>query len=282
VDAGALGAGETRALLARHGLVPRTQLGQHFIIDPNTIRRIVADASIEPGGAVIEVGPGLGTLTRAIAAVAGPVIAIERDRGLAPVLDETLGACPNVEVVFQDAMKVAWPGLLETRGLGSACLVANLPYQISTGLLLTILETEPRIGSMTVMVQKEVGERLVAAPGDAGYGAVSVKIAALASSRITFKVSRQVFLPVPEVDSVVVRLDRRSDALPAGAERAQLWRVIDAGFAQRRKTLRRALRGGGFAPEQIDAACGVAGVDPGARAETLDLAAFERLATALT
>lgn len=281
MDAGALGAGETRGLLARHGLVPRTQLGQHFIIDPNTIRRIVTDAAIEPGSAVIEVGPGLGTLTRALATAAGPVIAIERDRGLAPVLEETLAACPNVEVVFQDAMKVSWPELLDARTLPAASLVANLPYQISTGLLLTMLETEPRIASMTVMVQKEVGERLVAAPGDEGYGAVSVKIAALAASRIAFKVSRQVFLPVPDVDSVVVRLERRADALPAGADRAQLWKVIDAGFAQRRKTLRRALRGAGFTPEALEAACEVAGIDPGARAETLDLAAFERLATAL-
>lgn len=279
MDAGALGAGETRGLLARHGLVPRTQLGQHFIIDPNTIRRIVADAAIEPGSAVIEVGPGLGTLTRALASVAGPIIAIERDRGLGPALEETVGACSNVEVVFADAMKVDWPSLMNERTLASAILVANLPYQISTGLLLTILETEPRIGSMTVMVQKEVGERLVAGPGDAGYGAVSVKIAALASSRITFKVSRQVFLPVPDVDSVVVRLDRRSDIADAG--RAHLWRVIEAGFAQRRKTVHRALRGAGFEPARLEPAFAVAGIDPGARAETLDLAAFERLAAAL-
>lgn len=275
----ALGAGETRDLLARHGLSPRTQLGQHFITDPNTIRRILADAAITPGDAVIEVGPGLGTLTRALAATAGQVIAIERDRGLAPVLAETVGDLPGVELVWADAMKVAWPALLEERSLSAASLVANLPYQISTGLLLTILETEPRIATMIVMVQKEVGERLVAAPGDPGYGAVSVKIAALASSRITFKVSRQVFLPVPEVDSVVVRLERRADAL-TGEPRAALWRVVDAGFAQRRKTLRRALRGGGFAAEAIEAACAEAGIDPGARAETLALDDFRRLAGA--
>lgn len=272
----ALGAGETRGLLARHGLVPRTQLGQHFITDPNTIRRIVAAASLEPRAVVLEVGPGLGTLTRALAGSARLVVAVERDRGLEPVLAETVGGLGNVEPVFADAMKLNWRALLDERSIDAAALVANLPYQISTGLILGMLESEPRIDPMTVMVQKEVGERLVAGPGDDGYGAVSVKVAALATASIAFKVSRQVFLPVPEVDSVVVRIERRADAV-AGVDRERLWRVVDAGFAQRRKTLRRALRQAGLAPTVLEAA----GIDGERRAETLSLEEFTRIAALL-
>lgn len=276
----ALGARETRDLLARHGLRPKTGLGQHFIVDPNSVRRVVTDAGIGPGWLVLEVGPGLGTLTRALAATGARVVAVERDRALEPLLIETVGDMPSVRIEWADAMQIDWsPILEEARAAGERiAMVANLPYQISVPLVLGLLETRPEIETFSVMVQAEVGERLVAGPNDDAYGAVSVKVAALATGRVTFRVSRRVFMPMPEVESVVVRLDRRPDALE---DRGALWRVIEAGFAQRRKTLRRALRGAGFDQVRVEAALEAASVDGGARAEQLGLDAFLRLAATL-
>lgn len=281
----ALGARETRDILERHGLRPKTGLGQHFIVDPNTVRRVVTDSGVGPGWLVLEVGPGVGTLTRALAAVGATVVAIERDKTLAPILAETVGSLPNVEVMWADAMRVDW---VEAIALGRArgdladdapvAMVANLPYQISVPLLLGLLETMPVISTYSVMVQAEVGERLVAGPNADAYGGVSVKVAALAVGRVTFRVSRRVFMPMPEVESVVVRLDRRLDPIE---DREGLWKVIEGGFGQRRKTLRRALRGAGFEVEAVQAALDASQVDGSARAEQLDLDSFVRLAAAL-
>ncbi|MFP5224875.1 MAG: 16S rRNA (adenine(1518)-N(6)/adenine(1519)-N(6))-dimethyltransferase RsmA [Actinomycetota bacterium] len=282
----ALGARETRELLERFELRPRTSIGQHFMVDPNTVRRVVADAGVGPGSPVIEVGPGLGTLTRALVGAGCGVLAIERDKSLRPVLAETVGGLDRCEVSLQDAMEVDWPAALAAaRRLAGApadapvSLVANLPYQISVPLILGLLEDVPQVASQTVMVQAEVGERLVAPAGHDAYGAVSVKVVALASARVTFRVSRRVFLPMPEVESVVVRLDRRVEVERSSLD--PLWRVIEAGFAQRRKTLRRALRGAGFDASLVESALERAGIDGSERAERLDLAAFERLAAAL-
>lgn len=282
----ALGARQTRELLERHGLRPKTGLGQHFVTDPNTVRRIVADAGVGAGWLVLEVGPGLGTLTRALAGAGCTVLAVERDEALRPVLDETLAGLAGCEVWWSDAMRLDWPAAIARgRSLGGlssdapVAMVSNLPYQISVPLILDLFEGVPQVATMTVMVQSEVGERLVASAGSEAYGAVSVKVAALASGRVTFRVSRRVFMPMPEVESVVIRLDRRPQ-FPA-VPKAALWRVIEAGFAQRRKTLRRALRGGGFPQVEVEAALAEAGIEPTERAERLDLDAFVRLAAAL-
>lgn len=226
---------------------------------------------------MFEIGPGLGTLTRAIAATGARVIAIERDRGLAEVLAETVGEAEGVEVIFEDATKFDYGRALDDRGAGRAVVVANLPYQIATGLVLAILESEPRVVALDVMVQKEAGERLVAAPGSDAYGAVSVKVAALADARISYRVSKKVFLPEPEVESVMVRLDRLKSPRST-SDLKQLWRVVEAGFAQRRKTLRRALRGGGFEQGKVEEALEAAGIDGTIRAEQLALDEFDRLA----
>lgn len=270
-----LGPRETRALLERYGLTPKTSIGQHFVVDPNTVRKVVELAGIEPGSQVLEVGPGLGALTLALLEVGARVIAVERDRALAPVLEEVLGG--RAEIVWADAMKVGYRSLLRRR---ETAMVANLPYQIGTPLLLKLLVEEPRITSYTVMIQKEVGERLAAGPGDDAYGAASAKVAYLARARVVSRVSRRVFYPIPEVESVVVQIERRARPAVGGA-RAAIFAVIEAGFAQRRKTIRRALRGAGWTAEQIEGALAAAGVVGEARAETLGVGDFAALARRL-
>jgi 16S rRNA (adenine1518-N6/adenine1519-N6)-dimethyltransferase len=266
-----LGPRETRALLERYGIGPKTSIGQHFVTDPNTVRKIVSLAGIEPGDRVIEVGPGLGALTLALVEAGADVVAVEADRRLEPVLAEVV---PEVQVVWADAMRID-PARLAGR---RAAVVANLPYQIATPLVVEWLAV-PAIRSFTVMVQREVGERIVAGPGTDPYGAVSVKVAYFGDARIAARVSRRVFLPMPEVESVVVRIDRRPRPPVSGA-REKIFQVIETGFAQRRKTVRRALRAR-WGADQVEQALVRARVDGGARAETLSLGDFAALARAL-
>jgi 16S rRNA (adenine1518-N6/adenine1519-N6)-dimethyltransferase len=269
-----IGPRETRDLLARHGLRPKTAIGQHFVTDPNTVRKMIKIAGVSQGDLVIEVGPGLGALTLALHGAGAEVVAIEQDRALEPALAEV---APALEVVWGDAMKVDVRRLLRGR---HANVVANLPYQIATPLILSWLVAAPRIGSYTVMAQREVGERLAAVPGSDAYGAVSAKVAYLATARVAARVSRRVFLPMPDVESVVVRIDRRARPEVAGG-RARIFAVIEAGFAQRRKTIRRALRGGGWPATAVEVALGRAGIAGEARAETLSIGQFGALARAL-
>jgi 16S rRNA (adenine1518-N6/adenine1519-N6)-dimethyltransferase len=204
------------------------------------------------------------------------LIAVELDRSLEPVLTDVLEGS-DARVVFADAMAVDYRRLL---GSAKTAVVANLPYQIATPLILDLLTEVPAIQSFTVMVQREVGERLAAAPGSDPYGGVSVKVAFLATARIAGRVSRRVFYPMPEVESVIVRIDRRPQP-GARIARARLFRVIDAGFAQRRKTIRRALRGAGWEADAVEAALQTAGIPGEARAETLGVPEFVALARAL-
>lgn len=270
-----LGSRETRALLDRHGLRAKTRIGQHFVTDPNTVRKVVGLAGVRAGDRVIEIGPGLGALTLALLEAGASVTAVELDRTLEPALREVLG--DRVRLIFEDARSI---DLGRLAGRTGAKVVANLPYQIATSLVLSILEGAPSVGSLTVMVQREAGERLAARPGSPAYGAVSVKVAFLAEASVASKISRRVFHPMPEVESVVVRIVRRTRPA-ANVARARLWSVIEAGFAQRRKTLRRALRSGGWTQAEVDGALARTGIDPEARAETLGVAAFAALARAL-
>lgn len=272
-----LGRRETREILARHGLKPRTSLGQHFLVDPNTIDRVIELAEVKPGDQVLEVGPGLGTLTIALQSAGARVTAIEQDRGLMPALEEVLLGRDRVQVVWNDVMAVALTDLLRGR---PAKLVANLPYHVAVPLLIHVLEDVPLISSCTVMVQREVGERLVAAPGTEHYGGVSAKIAYMAEASIVFKVSRRVFLPEPAVESVVVSLRRRAKA-PVKGQRDRIFGVIDAGFAQRRKTIRAALRNAGLDAGRIEEALTLAGIAGETRAERLSLEQFADLASVL-
>lgn len=260
---------EMRQLLTRHGLSPRTSLGQHFLADPNITRRIVSVAEIERGNRVLEVGAGTGTLTRALVEAGADVLAIEVDQRLKPVLEETLEGLA-VRVLFADAARVDYRDLL---GEGPWKVVANLPYQIGTQLVLDWLRLVPAISDLTVMVQLEVAQRLVALPGTDAYGLPSVVAALYGSVRIAFRIPPHVFYPPPRVESAVVRVIRREP--PAAAVGAV--ELAAAGFGQRRKMLRRALSVVVDNPESLLRA---AGIDPTERAENLSPEDFVRLAEA--
>jgi len=261
----------------RYGITPSRSLGQNFVIDQNTIRRIVRLADIHPEDRVIEVGAGLGTLTLALAEAAERVTAIELDRKLIPALEEVLQGIRNVEVVVGDAMQIDYAPLVAA---GMHRMVANLPYNIATPLIANLLEQRPEITDFVVMVQREAGERFVASPGSKTYGAVSLLVAYHAEARLLGKVPASVFWPVPNVESLLVRLTRRVPVVDvAGGE---LMRVVRAAFSQRRKTIRNTLSSGlGLSVGEVEAALALAGVDPGARAEALGLEEFAGLVRVL-
>jgi 16S rRNA (adenine1518-N6/adenine1519-N6)-dimethyltransferase len=263
-----------RALLRRHGLRPSRALGQHYLADPNTARKVARLAGVRPGQTVVEVGPGLGSLTLALREAGAAVVAVEADARLLPAFAEALGDDPLVRVEVADALRVDLGALAPA----AEALVANLPYNIAATLVLRVLVGVPRIVQLTVMVQREVGERLAAAPGTAAYGAASAKAAALAEARVVAQVSRHVFVPEPHVDSVLLRLDRREHPAIRGLGYPAVARVIDAAFAQRRKTLRNTLRGLGLDAAGVEALGRAAGVDLAQRAEVLDLDQFAALA----
>ncbi len=261
---------EVRDLLVRNGLAPSRARGQHFVADANTVRRIARLAGVGPGDRVVEVGAGLGSLTLALAETGASVLALEIDHGLVPVLREVVEPA-GVVVVEADALHVDWGELL---GVGPWTLVANLPYNVATPLVADLLDHVPAISRMLVMVQREVGERLVAGPGGGAYGAVSVKVSYWATATVVGRVPPSVFLPVPNVESVLVDIRRRPEpAIGPDADPERLFTLVAAGFAQRRKMLRRSLAG--LVPPEAFAA---AGVRPEARAEELDVEDWGRLA----
>jgi 16S rRNA (adenine1518-N6/adenine1519-N6)-dimethyltransferase len=265
---------ELTALMERHDLGPSRALGQNFVVDPNTVRRIARLAAVGPDTPVVEIGAGLGSLTLALAETGAHVTAVETDRYLIPVLGEVVGDLANVDVVHADAMKIDWPSTLAAHP--SWVLVANLPYNVATPLVLDLLADVPAIERMLVMVQKEAGERLAAGPGDDAYGIPSVKVAYRATARLVGKVGPDVFVPKPRVDSALVEVVRRTE--PAtDADPAVLMPLVDKAFNQRRKMLRRSLAGV-VAPEQFAAA----GVDPESRPERLSVQDFGRLANAIS
>jgi 16S rRNA (adenine1518-N6/adenine1519-N6)-dimethyltransferase len=264
-----------RRLLDAHGLAPRKAAGQNFVVDANTVRRIVAAAGIRADDTVLEIGPGLGSLTLGLAEVARRVVAVEIDAGLVRALAETVGGLANVEVVHADALAVSPSDLVGDTG---ARLVANLPYNVATPLVMHALLDDAVI-DLFVMVQREVGERWCAPPGHHLRSGVSVKVDLLAEAAVVLRIPRTVFHPVPNVDSVMVRLRRRPRA-PSEAARRELFTFVDAAFRQRRKTLRNNLRG--LADPAVLARAGEAtGVDLGLRAEALATDRLVALAHAL-
>jgi 16S rRNA (adenine1518-N6/adenine1519-N6)-dimethyltransferase len=260
-------------LLDRHNIRPSRALGQNFVVDPNTVRRIVRLAEIAPGDAVVEVGAGLGSLTLGLAEAGADLTAVELDRRLLPVLDEVLGVLdPRPRIVHGDALRLDWHDLLSNHE--SWQLVANLPYNVATPLVLDVLDGVAAIDRMLVMVQREVGERLAADPGSSAYGIPSVKVAYWATAQVVGRVGPTVFLPRPKVDSVLVRITRRPQpATPADPER--LFALVRAGFGQRRKMLRRSLADLVDGPD-FDRA----GIAPESRAEELSVTDWGRLAGA--
>jgi 16S rRNA (adenine1518-N6/adenine1519-N6)-dimethyltransferase len=253
-----LGAGEIRDLAARHGIRPTKQWGQNFVVDGNTVRRIVRVAGVGPGDTVIEVGPGLGSLTLALLPEVDRVVAIEVDPVLAAALPETVAQhaptlVDRLDVVQADALTVT-----ELPGPAPTALVANLPYNVSVPVVLRFLELFPTVRTILVMVQLEVAERLAAGPGSKTYGVPSVKAAWYADVRLAGRVPRSVFWPVPNVDSGLVALTRREPPV-TDVTRQEVFACVDAAFAQRRKTLRAALASWAGSPALAEAALTAAG-----------------------
>ncbi len=264
-----MGPRRLRELFDAHGVRPDKALGQNFVIDPNTIRKVVVTAGLTEEDHVCEIGAGAGSLTLELASTCRHVTAIEFDRRLLPILDEVVGDRANVDVVAADALT------FDFGSLGDAKLVANLPYNIAATLVLRVLETSPRISELTVMTQREVGERLAGGPGSKTYGAISVLVGYWAGAKVVGRISRTAFWPVPKVDSVLVNLRRHE---PFSVAQPVFYSVVKAAFGQRRKTLRNTLRE--LEPD-IDSVLRSCGVDPGARAEELEAPAFAEIAKAL-
>lgn len=270
-----LGPAEIRDLAGRLGVRPTKTLGQNFVHDGGTVRKIVRAAGLRPGERVVEVGPGLGSLTLGLLEAGASVVAVEIDPVLAEQLPRTVASHlpdADVEVVHADAMDVT-----DLPGAPPTALVANLPYNVAVPILLSFLERFVSLEHVLVMVQAEVAHRIAAAPGSKVYGIPSVKAAWYAQARRSLAISRNVFWPVPNVDSALVALERR-DPPPTRAPREAVFRVVDAAFAQRRKTLRAALGGLAGSGAAAEEALRAAGVDPGARGETLTVEEFARIA----
>jgi 16S rRNA (adenine1518-N6/adenine1519-N6)-dimethyltransferase len=272
-----LGPADVRELAGRLGIRPTKTLGQNFVIDANTVRRIVRAAGVGQEDVVIEVGPGLGSLTLGLLPEARRVVAVEIDGTLAGALPGTVAdrapeLTDRLEVVHADALRIdGVPGAAPT------ALVANLPYNVAVPVILHLLAVFPSVRHGLIMVQAEVADRLIAAPGGKIYGVPSVKMAWYADARWGGAVSRTVFWPVPNVDSGLVAFTRHEPP-ETSAGRAEVFAAVDAAFAQRRKTLRAALAGWAGSAAAAEQALRAAGVDPGARGEALDVAAFARIA----
>ena len=250
-------------------------MGQHFLADANVARAIARDAGAAPGIRFLEIGAGLGSLTVALAGAGAEVVAIEADRSLIQALEEVVEGLP-VTAVHADAMSADWADLL---GEGTWRMASNLPYNVAVPVVMRLLEEAPQVDPLMVMVQREVGERLAAGPGEEAFGAVSLKVAYRASVRVVRRFGPKVFWPEPRVESVVLRIERRPP--PVTTPEDELFRLIDEGFAQRRKMMSSALVRLGLDREAARGALVRAGLDERVRAETLGLEELARLAEAL-
>ena len=276
---GLLGAADVRALAERLGVRPTKTLGQNFVVDGNTVRRIVRAARLDPQDVVLEIGPGLGSLTLALLDVVERVTAVEIDPVLAAALPETVAqrrpeAAARLLVVQADALR-----LTDLPGPAPTALVANLPYNVAVPVLLTVLERMPTVRTGLVMVQAEVADRLAAGPGERAYGIPSVKAAWYAQVRRAGAIGRTVFWPAPNVDSGLVAFTRR-DPPVTSATREEVFGCVDAAFAQRRKTLRAALAGWAGSADDAEQVLRAAGIEPRTRGEQLSVAGFAALAAA--
>ncbi len=273
-----LGPAEIRALAAELDVRPTKKLGQNFVHDPNTVRRIVDLSGVGEGDVVLEVGPGLGSLTLGLLATGAKVVAVEIDPVLAGRLPDTVaerGGAERLTVVEADALRVAATDLPEQ----PSALVANLPYNVAVPVVLHLLAELPSLTSGLVMVQTEVADRMAAGPGSRTYGVPSVKLAWYGKARKVAAVPRAVFWPVPNVDSALVAFER-GEAVVTGVSRERLFAVVDAAFSQRRKTLRAALATWAGSAERAGELLAKAGIDPKTRGEQLDVHQFARIAAA--
>lgn len=272
----------------KHGFKLSRSLGQNFLTDKNIIDKIIEKSMVGKGDLVLEIGPGIGVLTAAAAEAAGKVIAIEIDRGLIPILEETLSEYDNIEIINSDVLKTDLTAILEqnreingqkTEGVK---ILGNLPYYITTPIIMKILEDKVPVDCITIMLQKEVADRIKAAPGTKAYGALSVAVQYYCTVTHVVNAPKEIFVPQPKVDSAVIRLDvRKEKPVKLNSEEA-FFAVVKAGFGQRRKTLLNSLTGVyGLTKEEIAAVMATAGIDPVRRAETLGLEEFAALANAI-
>jgi 16S rRNA (adenine1518-N6/adenine1519-N6)-dimethyltransferase len=270
----------TVAVLRDHGLATKKSLGQHFLIDDNIVGRILDLAALNPSDTVLEVGPGIGTLSVALCQAAGAVVAVERDAELLPVLAETTAACSRFAVIRADAVAVSAEEIAAPFGAPDA-LVANLPYAVAATVVLRFFEIMPSLQHATVMVQSEVADRMSASPGTKAYGSYTVKLRLRGRPAGRFAVAPTCFLPPPRVESAVLRIERAPLA-GDGALLADAARAADAAFAQRRKKIRNSLRAAlGATADAVEVALRDAGIDGAVRAETLPPEAFLALGGAL-
>ena len=280
--------GATRALLEAYGLATKHSLGQNFLVNNHVIEKIMDLAELGEKDRVLEVGPGIGTLTLALLAEAGHVVSVEMDRELEPVLSAHAAAHPSFSFIMGDALRVTPDRISGAAGGEPTMLVSNLPYNVAATVILRYLQEVPSLRRLVVMVQAEVADRICAGPGNRTYGAYSAKLALLARVTGRFEVGPGNFMPPPHVDSAVVRIDRAPACDPATGEPLSPERlaataaVIDAAFAQRRKTIRNSMAASGFDKAALDAAFAACDILPTCRAETLSPADFVRLASELS
>ena len=269
----------TKHILKSFNIHMSKRLGQNFLIDESIVQGIVEAAEIKPGEKVLEIGPGIGTLTQGIAEAGAEVVAVELDKKLPAVLAETLAGYDNVKIVPGDILKVNIP---EIMGDGSFKVVANLPYYITTPIIMALLEQHLPITKLVTMVQKEVALRMVAQPGKKDYGALSVAVQYYTEPKIMLDVPPTSFLPAPEVDSVVIGCRVRSKAPVDVIDEKMFFRVVKAAFGQRRKTLNNALKAMGVDKTIVQDVLAAAGIDGVRRGETLSLAEFAKIADAVS
>ncbi|WP_309241452.1 16S rRNA (adenine(1518)-N(6)/adenine(1519)-N(6))-dimethyltransferase RsmA [Domibacillus sp. PGB-M46] len=277
----------TKDILARHGFSFKKSLGQNFLIDPNILQRITETAELTKETGVIEIGPGIGALTEHLARSAGKVVAFEIDQRLLPILDETLAPYDNVTVINEDVLKADVKGVVEREfaGFDRLMVVANLPYYVTTPIIMKLLEDKIPVNGFVVMLQKEVGDRISARPSSKEYGSLSIAVQYYTEASIAFIVPKTVFMPPPNVDSAIIKLDVRSKPAVSVEDEDFFFLVTRTSFAQRRKTilnnLVNGLPGGKEKKEAITEALEEAGIEPSRRGETLSLAEFAALAKVL-
>ena len=267
--------------LSEYGLFPRKRLGQHFLVDRNILNKVIRTAGVEKEDVVLEVGPGLGEMTLALARLAKQVIAVEIDPKLVEILKKKLADCPNVEVVKNDILKVDFKPFFQKEGR-PVKVVANLPYQISTPLLFRFIETKEVFSTFTLMLQREVAERMVAPPGKKEYGPLSIFVQMFLDVSIRFFIKPSAFFPPPRVESAVIHMVWKEKPIIEKKDEEWFKRVVKACFGYRRKILINALRHSGLSlPESIESRMEKIGIDPRRRPETLTIEEFTKLAEAV-